>query len=392
MASAASSAGEVIRLASRRDELESVARDLARDSANAIALDLESNGLFRYRPQLCTLQIARGDDITIIDSLALDVSVLAEVLGPNGPRKIVHDVAFDARMLAERGIALGNVFDTSLAARMTGKTATGLATLLGAMGIVVDKKLQHHDWTERPLREQHLAYLADDVRHLERLAATLAEDVERLGIAEAVEEETRYRLAQAQAAAGESDPRPPWARLKGIDRVPREDLAILKTLAALREEKARALDVPPYKVLGPDILFAIARAKPTTLEELSRIKGATSGSRARSIARDVLAAVARGQCESPTVEDLAWLERPRLPSSLAKARRARADRVTRWRRAEAKSRGVDEQVVLPGHCLQDLAEIDAPSLDAIARVPGIGAFRIERDGTAILAALAEPAP
>jgi ribonuclease D len=390
VASPAFAAREVIRFASRREELDAVARDLA--GSVRIALDLESNGLFRYRPQLCTLQIAHGDEIVIVDSLALDVSALANVLGPNGPRKIVHDVAFDARILAERGIALGNVFDTSLAARMTGRTATGLATLLGTMGITVDKKLQHHDWTERPLRKTHLAYLADDVRHLALLADALAEDVARFGIAEELEEETNYRLAQARAGAKEEDPRPPWVRLKGIDRAPREDLVILKNLAAIREEKARALDVPPYKVIGPDLLFAIARAKPQSLDELTRIKGATSGSRARSIARDVLDAVARGRDAMPTAEDLAWLERPRLPPALVKARRARSDRLTRWRKAAAKTRGVDEQVVLPGHCLQELAEIDVPSLDAIASVAGIGAFRIERDGTAILGALAEPPP
>jgi ribonuclease D len=389
VASLAFAAGEVIRFTTRREELEAVARDLA--GCTRIALDLESNGLFRYRAQLCTLQMTCGDEIVIVDSLALDVSALAEVLGPNGPRKIVHDVAFDARILAERGIALGNVFDTSLAARMLGRNATGLASLLGAMGITVDKKLQHHDWTARPLRKEHLAYLADDVRHLAMLADALAEDVAKLGIGEAIEEETRYRLGQAQAGAKVTDPRPPWVRLKGIDRAPREDLAILKHLAALREEKARALDVPPYKVLGPDLLFAIARAKPGSLDELARIKGATSGSRARSIARDVLEAVARGKGEILSAEELSWLERPRLPSALAKSRRARSDRLTRWRKAEAKARGVDEQVVLPGHCLQDLAEIDAPSLDAIASVPGIGAFRIARDGNAILAALAEPA-
>jgi ribonuclease D len=74
---------------------------------------------------------------------------------------------------------------------------------------------------------------------------------------------------------------------------------------------------------------------------------------------------------------------------VAKARRLREQRLTKWRREAAKTRGVDEQVVLPGHCLQDLADLDVPSRAAIAAVPGLGAFRVERDGDALLAALAE---
>ena len=53
----------------------------------------------------------------------------------------------------------------------------------------------------------------------------------------------------------------------------------------------------------------------------------------------------------------------------------------------ALSVGVDEQVVLPGHCLRDLADGAACDLDALARTPGIGRFRVDRDGDALLATL-----
>ena len=62
---------------------------------------------------------------------------------------------------------------------MLGRTATGLASLLGSeLGIAVDKKLQHHDWTERPIQSHHLRYLADDVVYLEALADKLWNEVE----------------------------------------------------------------------------------------------------------------------------------------------------------------------------------------------------------------------
>jgi len=371
----------------RPEDLAAVARELA--AAPRIAVDLESNGLFVYRACVCIVQIAAGSRVVIVDALATPLDALRELLGPRGPVKVVHDVAFDARILAEAGVALGNVQDTALAARMLGKAATGLAALLSSeLGVSIDKKMQHHDWGERPLDPRAVAYLSEDVVHLEALADVLFRAVAERGIADAIDEETRYRIAQATGAAGTDDPRPPWVRLKGVEKAPAAELPILRRLAALREEKARAIDVPPYKVLAPDVLFAIAHAKPKTEADLEKIRGAVQGRRARSLARDVLRAVEAGLADAGVPDDeLAMITRPRVPASVMRARRAREQRLSKWRREEAKKRGVDEQVVLPGHCLQECADLEHPSLDSLSRVRGIGAFRIDRDGAALLTAL-----
>lgn len=373
------------------DALRAVAARLAEEPR--VALDIESNGMHAYEATLCVVQLAARGSVVVIDPLATPLDGLGPLLASKRTTKLLHDVSFDARLLAESSLPLENVRDTSVAARMLGRTATGLGSLLASeLGIDVDKKMQHHDWGERPLDRAALTYLGNDVVHLEALADRLFAEVDERGIAAEVDEETRYRLAQATASAGAKDLRPPYVRLKGIDRLSEADLAVLRHVAEVRERKARALDVPPYKVLAPDVLLAIAQAKPRTASDLSRVRGATQGRRAASLADELLAAVEAGVAD-PTIPDehRAFLERPRVPSSVAKARRAREQRLSRWRRAEAERRGVDEQVVLPGHCLQDLADIDdAPSLDRIAAVPGLGAFRAARDGEAILTALREP--
>jgi len=356
-----------------------------------IAVDLESNGMFAYRAVACIVQIASDDEVVIVDALATSLEPLAELLASTTTAKVVHDVAFDARILAEAGVTLGNVRDTSLAARMLGRTATGLAALLGTeLGVTIDKKMQQHDWSERPLSPSAVQYLAGDVVYLEALADRLFGEVAERGIAEEVEEETRYRLAQAVASAGAEEARPPYVRLKGIERASATDLPILRHLAEIRERHARELGVPPYKVLAPDVLFAVAQVKPTTHDELARIRGAMSGRRARAMASEVLDAVECGleDGEIPE-EDRAWFEKPRHPggSGAVRARRAREQRLSRWRKGEAHKRGVDEQVVLPGHVLQDLADVADPSLETIAAVPGIGAFRVARDGEALLAVM-----
>jgi ribonuclease D len=379
-----------VTLISTEPELRTLAARLA--NAPRIAIDIESNGLFKYRASLCTLQIAvPGEAPLIVDTLAVPLTPLQHVLSVAGPRKIVHDIAFDARILAESGCVLGNVFDTSLSARLLGRQQAGLASLLQSeLGVTVDKKLQHHDWTERPITAEQLQYLADDVAHLPALAAKLEAEIAEKGITEELEEETRYRLGQAEASVLAGDPRPFYARLKGVDKAPAEELPLLRRLADAREAEAKALDVPPYKVIGPDVLFAIAKARPRTMADLEKVKNALAGHRARAIAPKLLAAVTAGLADGGIPEaDRPFLERTRLPAGLAKARRAREHRLNAWRRAEAKKRGVDEQVVLPGHCLQDLADLhDGATLEDVAAVAGIGAFRVVRDGAAIVDALA----
>jgi ribonuclease D len=362
-------------------------------ASGPVAVDIESNGLFAYKARACVVQLASKGDVVVVDALATPLGPLRGLLGDPRVPKIVHDVAFDARILGECGVSLDNVRDTSLAARMLGRPGTGLAALLQSeLGVAIDKRMQQHDWGERPLDRRALTYLAGDVVHLEALAERLWADVDVRGIAREVDEETRYRLAQAASSLSEEDTRPPWLRLKGIEKAPEEELVVLVRIADIREQKARELDVPPYKVLAPDVLFAIAKARPRTMEDLAKVRGATQGRRAQSIASLVLRAVAAAADERLSDDDRARLLRPKAPASVARARRAREQRLTAWRRAQAKARGVDEQVVLPGHCLQDLADLDAPSIEAVSRVPGIGRFRVERDGAALVAALVGTAP
>ena len=379
-------------LITREDELAKAASRLAKSPR--VAFDLESNGMHAYRATACIIQLACDGEVIVVDSLATSLAPLGDLLSSPDTEKIVHDVAFDARILAEAGVRLANARDTSIAARMLTRPATGLASLLESeLGVHIDKKLQQHDWAERPLTAAMVTYLAGDVLHLSALADRLFTEVEERGIADEVEEETRYRLAQAIAAAGVEDPRPAYVRLKGIDRVPQDELAILRHLANIREQLARELDVPPYKVLGPDVLFAIAKTKPSGLDDLAKIRGAMGGRRARSIANDLLDAVTVG-IEDGVIpeEDRVWFEKPRIPGGVLRARRAREQRLTKWRKEEAKRRGVDEQVILPGHCLQGLADLEDITLAAIGHVPGIGAFRAHRDGAALVAVLSAPIP
>jgi ribonuclease D len=359
-------------------------------AAPHVAVDLEASGMFAYRARPCTVQLAWGDppQPVVVDALATSIAPLGALLGADGPVKIIHDVGFDARLLGEAGIVLGNVHDTSIAARMLGRTATGLASLLGAeLGITVSKALQHHDWRIRPFDQRLLAYLATDVLHLEALERKLWAEVRAAGIEDAVLEETRHRVATAVAAAAEP-PSPPYTRVKGGSKLAPRELAALRVLADLREAEAARRDVTPHQVASGDALLALSRARPANVDAVRKVRGIPLGSPGeRAFAESLVRALQDAPDDIPAAERAAYFDPPRLPQDVVKARRAREVRLLAWRRVEAKKRGVDEQVVLPGHCVRDAVDADVATVDALARLPGIGAFRVTRDGEAILAAL-----
>jgi ribonuclease D len=326
--------------------------------------------------------------------LATPLAPLSAVLGERGPVKIVHDVAFDARMLAECDIDLGNVHDTAVMAQMLGRPATGLASLaLSEFGVTLDKSQQTRDWSARPLEATMLSYLATDVTHLEALDDRLRAEAETLGIGDAIAEETRYRLASAIRAVRVPDPRPAYARIKGIEKLGPVDQAIVRRLAETREREAQAIDFPPNELVGNAAILAIAQAHPASVDAVKNIKGAMPRKHAYPIARALVQAVRQGTADGQVpANEMQWLERPLLPPEVARVRRGRESRLIAWRKAQAKERNVNEQAVLPGHCLADLTELEEVDVAHVAAVLGIGAFRVARDGEAIVRVLLTEAP
>ena len=116
-----------------------------------LSFDTEGDGLFRYRTRLCMMQLGCAEQVTLIDTLAFDaLPIFEELLGPQGPEKIVHDASFDARVLCAQGIRLGRVFDTAVAARFLGLKSTGLSSLLASFfQIELPKDKQQADWGAR---------------------------------------------------------------------------------------------------------------------------------------------------------------------------------------------------------------------------------------------------
>lgn len=341
-----------------------------------------------YRARLCVLQLAEAlsnvpaAHVLLVDTLAaVDVRVLAEVLGPRGPVKILHDAGFDARMLRDEGVELGNVLDTAVHARFLGCRETGLGSLLAArFGVTLHKSMQQHDWGRRPLGPRERAYLAGDVTYLGMLAAQLEAEALAAGIADEVAEETAWTLRSALRA--DDEPRPPYARVKGARELGTASLAVLRALAAVREREAEAVDLPPGRVVSNASLLGIAKARPRSLADLGRVLPLTGP--VAPIAKALVEAVGEGLAAGDIpADERRWFATERPPPDAAR-RRARETMLQKWRAEEATRRGVDLQVVLPGHCLHDLAAAGARDLAALAAIEGFGAVCVERYGTELV--------
>jgi ribonuclease D len=363
--------------------------------ASAIAIDVEANGLHAFRPRLCTVQLAWAEDaglaIAVVDTLAVDPAALAPVLGASGPIKVLHDLTFDARMLADAGTPLARVRDTSIAARFLGHAATGLASVaLTELGVTLTKRFQQHDWSSRPFLAEHLDYLAGDVRHL----LALDERLEALAMAKEIEEEIAEECAHrlVNALAPPHDLRPAYVRIKGAASLDDLGRAVLRQLVETRDALAATADVPPFKVIGGEALLELARIQPTTTSALSLVRGASVGA-ARRHARAWIAAIERGQSDGRVPhEDAIHFEKPRTDRAMLTEKRAREARLFAWRRREGQARGIDEQAVLPGHCAQALIALslrhapDDPALGvSLQQIAGLGARRLNRYGEAMLA-------
>ena len=349
-------------------------------TAQRVAVDIESNGMFAYRPRVCTVQLAwhdgNGAHIVVVDTIATPLRELAPLLESTEVSKIIHDLAFDARVLHQENVSLANVRDTSVAANYLGKPATGLASLLDAeLGVSVPKDMQNSDWARRPLDDESIAYLANDVRYLSELEERLSAELQAAGIEDEVVTETAYRLDAALQT--QVDLRAAHLRIRGYEKLDRVGRATLVALCEAREGLAEELDLPPQRIINDKLMWAIAQQRPVTVRALRAIGGATRrlDERVRSA---VVEAVRKGRVAELSADDAAVSEPEQLDRETQKRRRELEKRLQTWRRSEAVRREVNEQVVLPTHSIRRLMRGDVLSEEAISAMHGLGRSRAER--------------
>ena len=231
----------------------------ALDRSTEIALDTEADNLFRYRTQVCLLQIQAVEEIYLVDLLAdLPLDLLWARLAAKP--LIMHGSDYDLRLLWElcRFQPL-SLFDTMFAAQLLNIPRFGLAALLEQnFGVQLDKDHQKANWSQRPLDRAMLDYAALDVYHLPALRDRLRAELVRLGRLDWLEQKCRWQIAVGRDGFSAPDENN-W-RINGSEKLQGRGLAVLHAIWHWREGWAEKINTPPFKVTGNELLGRIARA------------------------------------------------------------------------------------------------------------------------------------
>jgi len=261
-----------------------------------VAMDLEADSFHHYQAKVCLLQFSFAGREALVDPLeGLDPAPLDAVLRDGAIRKILHGADYDLRLLhRDLGLEVRGLFDTMVAARLTGERTFGLAALVEAhLGARLDKRHQRADWSERPLSPERAAYAAEDVRHLHALAERLEGRLRELGRAAWAAEE--FRRIEALRWADEPPDPEAYRKIKGASDLDGRGLATLRELFRFRDAEARERDVPPFRVARDEALLEIVRAAPRAPGDRERIPHLAWRFRRGPGAETLLAAVARAR-------------------------------------------------------------------------------------------------
>lgn len=348
-------------------------------SLDRIAVDTESNSLHAFKEQLCLVQFSTPGKDFLVDPLALkDLAPLKPVFQDARIEKVFHAVEYDLVCLKrDHGIGITHLFDTMQAARILGYSRVGLDSMLELkLGIKVNKKYQKADWGERPLSSEMLNYARLDTHYLLELRDQLEAELKTRSRWELAQEEFT-RLAEGGNGNGRLETLA-WQRVKGAQKFTDRQLTILQELCAWRDEQARSMNRPPFKVIDDQRLVAITLARPTTRDELQALD--LTPRQVDHYGSEILKAVKHGLQNRP-------VSRPQT-SRPSQATLDRLNLLSEWRKKTGGKWGVESDIILPKAWMHTIAEKKPLSLPDLAKCMPNAPWRLAQFGEQILALLA----
>ncbi len=241
----------------KKEKLKELVKTLI--NCDYVSIDTESNSLYAYKPVLCLLQIEAKGKIYLIDSLNINTSDLKVIFENEKIEKIFHSAYSDISMIKTSfNCEFVNIFDIMIASKYVYKKAVGLDKLVKIyFNVDMQKKYQKVNWGKRPLDFEVLKYAAMDVFYLKRLRNKLATELTRINvydefkafcekISKTSRRENRFSIERYISIAKNYN-------LESLER----DIFLL--LVEKREEIARKLNIPPFRIINNEVLIDIAR-------------------------------------------------------------------------------------------------------------------------------------
>ena len=324
-------------------------------TAPYVTVDTEFLRERTYYSKLCLIQLAypgQGDEnAVLVDPLAGELSLepLLELFRNTSVVKVFHAARQDLEIFyIDHGVIPDPLFDTQVAAMVCGfGEQVGYETLVKRIAKQgLDKSSRFTDWSRRPLTDAQKKYALADVTHLRVIYEYLAAELERTGRARWVAEELGV-LTDPETYI--TRPEDAWQRVKTRSSSPRF-LALVRELAAFREDYAQSRNIPRNRVFKDDALTELASTKPATMEDLGRSRLLLREARKGPIAEGILAAIKAG-LECPK-EDL---PKPDTSKDQLQVNPALADLLRVLLKARTEASGVAARLIAPAADLDAMA-------------------------------------
>ncbi len=332
-------------------ELKEVVQEIK--NSPQLAVDIESDSFYAYRERVCLIQISSPTKDYIIDPLPIqDMSCLGAIFENPASEKIFHAGEYDVLCLKrDYQFKFKNLFDTMIAARFLGEKELGLkAAISKYFQIELCKKHQRADWGKRPLSDEQLRYAQLDTHFLIALSDIQKKSLSERGRLEDAKEAAEHLgLLQAQTRPFDAEG---YRKIKGNRDLTPENRGILKELYLCREEIARTRNKARFRIMNDELLFELAKARPTSVAQLSQIKGMTPYL-IQAFGRHIIDCVSRGE-KSPeglvcSTENYRIRRAPPEEINLF-------EKLRFWRKTQGEAENLDPAAILSTEQLRDIAQ------------------------------------
>jgi ribonuclease D len=229
------------------------------DAAGWIAIDTEADSLHAYPEKLCLIQVSIDGADELLDPLAgASLQPAFDIFSRH--ELILHGADYDLRLFRKHcGFVPTAIFDTMSASRLLGIREFGLGSLVERfLGVKLEKGPQKANWARRPLTPRMEAYARNDTRYLKPVADILAAELKAKNRLD-WHRQTCAQLIVDSSQIVAPDLETVW-RVKGSHHLGSHALAVLRALWHWREAEAVESNRPPYFIMPPDPMVAIASA------------------------------------------------------------------------------------------------------------------------------------
>lgn len=344
---------------------------------SSIGVDTESNSLFEYQEKICLIQFSTIEQDYLVDTIKLkELSPLNEIFSSDAIEKIFHAAEYDLMCLKrDFHFEFNNIFDTMIASRILGFRSIGLQSLLKEyFDVEVEKKYQRANWGKRPLPNEMLQYAQCDTHYLIELRKILLEKLKQEKKWELATEDFN-RMTCVDAFVNNKNNDHYWKIIKSNSLSPQQENVLIE-IYFLRENLARQLNRPPFKVFGNQTIVELAKKLPKNDNQLNNING-LSPKLIQKYGKQILQAITIGlnQVSNNRKEKI-------RPDQLFLLK---YDALKHWRKIKGIEMSVESDVVLPKEHMEQIAHKKNCALSDIQEIMQNIPYRFQQFGKEIYA-------